>query len=112
MRHILVTNAKGGCGKSTVATNLAAYYASQGCDTALADYDPQASALSWLEERPEEQAPITGLAAFDDGLRHLPRNTGVPHYRRARQSPWPGAYCTGESRRGRSSFRSSPRPSI
>ena len=75
MRHILVTNAKGGCGKSTVATNLAAYYASEGFDTALADYDPQASALSWLEERPEEQPPITGLAAFDDRLRHLPRNT-------------------------------------
>jgi len=75
MRHILVTNAKGGCGKSTIATNLAAYYASEGYETALADYDPQASALSWLDERPEEQAPITGLAAFDDGLRHLPRNT-------------------------------------
>ena len=75
MRHILVTNAKGGCGKSTVATNLAAYYASEGFDTTLADYDPQASALSWLEERSEKQAPITGLAAFDDGLRHLPRNT-------------------------------------
>jgi len=75
MRHILVTNAKGGCGKSTVATNLAAYYASEGYETALADYDPQASALSWLDERPEEQAPITGLAGFDDGLRHLPRNT-------------------------------------
>lgn len=75
MRHILVTNAKGGCGKSTVATNLAAYYASEGYETALADYDPQASALSWLDERPEEQAPIAGLAGFDDGLRHLPRNT-------------------------------------
>lgn len=75
MRHILVTNAKGGCGKSTIATNLAAYYASEGYETALADYDPQGSALGWLDERPEEQAPITGLAAFDEGLRHLPRNT-------------------------------------
>jgi chromosome partitioning protein len=74
MRHILVTNAKGGCGKSTLATNLAAYYASEGYDTALADYDPQGSALSWLDERPESAAPITGLAGYDEGLRHLPRN--------------------------------------
>jgi chromosome partitioning protein len=75
MRSILVTNAKGGCGKSTIATNLAAYYASEGFETALADYDPQQSALSWLEERPESFASITGLAGFDAGLRHLPRNT-------------------------------------
>ncbi|MFL2546439.1 MAG: AAA family ATPase [Candidatus Rariloculaceae bacterium] len=74
MRHILVVNAKGGCGKSTLATNLAAYYASEGYATALADYDPQGSALSWLEERPESAAPITGLAGYEEGLRHVPRN--------------------------------------
>lgn len=75
MRSILVTNAKGGCGKSTMATNLAAYYASEGYETALADYDPQQSALSWLEERPEEYAEITGVAGFDGGLRGVPKNT-------------------------------------
>jgi chromosome partitioning protein len=75
MRSILVTNAKGGCGKSTIATNLAAYYASEGFETTLADFDPQLSALSWLEERPEGFATITGLAGFDTGLRNLPRNT-------------------------------------
>jgi chromosome partitioning protein len=75
MRSILVTNAKGGCGKSTIATNLAAYYASEGFETALADYDPQASALAWLEERPEEYAPIKGIEGFDSGLRSLGRNT-------------------------------------
>jgi chromosome partitioning protein len=75
MRHILVTNAKGGCGKSTIATSLAAYYASEGFATTLVDYDPQASALSWLEQRPEEYAPITGIAGFEDGLRSVPRST-------------------------------------
>jgi chromosome partitioning protein len=75
MRSILVTNAKGGCGKSTIATNLAAYYASEGFETALADYDPQASALAWLEERPEEYALIKGIEGFDSGLRSLGRNT-------------------------------------
>jgi len=74
MRSILVTNAKGGCGKSTLATNLAAYYASEGFETALADYDPQQSALSWLEDRPAEFAAITGIPAFEAGLRALPRN--------------------------------------
>jgi chromosome partitioning protein len=67
-------NAKGGCGKSTIATNLAAYYASEGYETALADYDPQQSSLDWLEQRPEDYAAITGMAAHKDGLRHLPRN--------------------------------------
>jgi chromosome partitioning protein len=75
VRSILVTNAKGGCGKSTLATNLAAYFASEGYETALADYDPQQSALAWLEERPEEYAKITGIAGFDAGLKSLPRNT-------------------------------------
>jgi chromosome partitioning protein len=74
MRHILVTNAKGGCGKSTIATNLAAYYASEGFATALADYDPQGSAVAWLEQRPEECAPITAIRGFESGLRSVPRN--------------------------------------
>ena len=74
MRHILIVNAKGGCGKSTIATNLAGYYAAEGYATVLADYDPQGSALSWLDERPETAAPITGLAAYDEGLLRLPRN--------------------------------------
>jgi chromosome partitioning protein len=74
MRHILVTNAKGGCGKSTIATSLAAYYASEGFATALADYDPQASALSWLEERPKDFAPIAAVPAFESGLKSVPRN--------------------------------------
>jgi chromosome partitioning protein len=74
MRHILVMNAKGGCGKSTLATNLAAYYASEGFETALADYDPQGSALAWLEGRPETFAAIRGVPGFESGLRSVPRN--------------------------------------
>ena len=77
MRSILVTNAKGGCGKSTLATNLAAYYASEGYETTLADYDPQQSALAWLEERPEDYGEITGLPAYESGLKGLPRTTEI-----------------------------------
>ena len=73
MRHIMVLNAKGGCGKSTLATNLASYYASEGYAVALADYDPQRSSLDWVERRPENRPPVIGLAGYEDGLRRLPR---------------------------------------
>lgn len=45
MRHIMVLNPKGGCGKSTLATNIASYFATEGNAVALADYDPQRSSL-------------------------------------------------------------------
>jgi chromosome partitioning protein len=77
MRHILVLNPKGGCGKSTLATNLASYYASQGKKVALVDYDPQRSSLDWLERRPENRPEISGIAGYEDGLRHVPRNSDV-----------------------------------
>jgi chromosome partitioning protein len=58
-------NTKGGCGKTTVATNLASYCASQGYATALFDYDRQASATRWLKQRTTGRAPIHGVAAFE-----------------------------------------------
>jgi len=64
VRRILVVNAKGGCGKTTVATNLASYYASKGIPPALLDYDPQGSSMQWLASRDEEHFPIHGVAAF------------------------------------------------
>jgi chromosome partitioning protein len=75
MHSILVANAKGGCGKSTLATNLAAFYASEGFQTTLADFDPQASSLAWLRQRPDDYYEITGIAGFEHGLRGLPNNT-------------------------------------
>lgn len=77
MRHIMVLNPKGGCGKSTLATNLASYYAKQGKKVALADYDPQESSLDWLAQRPGTRPLITGLAGHKDGLKHLARDTDV-----------------------------------
>jgi chromosome partitioning protein len=47
----LVVNGKGGCGKSTIATNLAAAYARRGHSVVLIDHDPQASSSQWLEHR-------------------------------------------------------------
>ncbi len=77
MRHIMVMNAKGGCGKSTLATNIATYYANQGQIVALADYDPQQSSLDWLDERSDYLDPIVGVPAFKSGLRQVPRNADV-----------------------------------
>ena len=62
MRHIVVMNAKGGCGKSTLATNIASYFANEGASVALADYDPQRSSLDWLDRRPADKAAIAGVA--------------------------------------------------
>lgn len=55
---ILVANAKGGCGKTTLATNLATAFANQGLRTGLAEGDRQRSSLQWLKQRPPTAAPI------------------------------------------------------
>ena len=77
MRHIMVMNAKGGCGKSTLAINIASYFANDGHAVALADYDPQRSAIDWLERRPANRPKIAGVEAYQDGLRHAPRNADI-----------------------------------
>jgi len=70
MRTILVLNAKGGCGKSTIATSLASYYAwEKESKVVLADYDPQGSSLAWLEVRDEAWPAIQGIAAWKDPVR-------------------------------------------
>lgn len=76
MRSILVLNAKGGSGKTTVATNLAGYYASAGLKVTLADFDPQGSSTDWLSVRPKDRPKIRGVEAFDTGLR-VARSTDV-----------------------------------
>lgn len=61
MRKILVVNSKGGCGKTTVATNLAVALAARGEDVALADADRQKSSLSWVKRRPKNLPRIEAL---------------------------------------------------
>jgi chromosome partitioning protein len=61
MLRVLVTNIKGGCGKTTIATNLAAAFAAGGFATGLAEVDRQRSSLSWLKLRNGDARPITGL---------------------------------------------------
>ncbi len=76
MRSILVLNSKGGCGKTTLATNLASYFAGRKKSVALVDLDPQQSSMDWLEARPEKRPHIHGVPAAD-GSPRVPRNTDV-----------------------------------
>jgi chromosome partitioning protein len=74
----LVINPKGGSGKTTVATNLASYFAVNGMATAVMDYDPQGSTLNWLRVRPPQAPRIHGANAAPQktGLRTI--NMHVP----------------------------------
>ena len=60
---IVILNPKGGCGKSTLVTNLAAFYAEHGKVPAIMDYDPQGSSTAWLERRPDHLPKIHGIVA-------------------------------------------------
>jgi chromosome partitioning protein len=67
-QKIVVLNTKGGSGKTTVATNLAAYYAWKGGRVALMDMDPQGSSMRWLKVRPAEMPAIHPIAAYEKRL--------------------------------------------
>ncbi len=76
MRTILVANPKGGCGKTTLATNLAAYFAGQNQRVVMWDMDRQKSSLGWLALRPEEFPSITHLDAERDEIHpDIPQNS-------------------------------------
>ncbi len=76
MRTILVLNPKGGCGKSTIATNIAGYFAMRGKNVSLADCDPQCSSSDWLRVRPEHLATINHVPV-KKGKLHVPGDTEI-----------------------------------
>jgi len=59
MKVIVVANPKGGAGKSTLSTNIAGYFASQGHKVMLGDADTQQSSKLWLTQRPEALPKIS-----------------------------------------------------
>ena len=74
MKTILVASSKGGVGKTTIATHLAAYSALQGLATVLADADPQGSSTRWAERRAEMESAVLPI----DGTRKRKWINSVP----------------------------------
>ena len=68
LNRIVILNPKGGCGKSTLATNIAACYANRGPEPAVMDYDPQGSTMAWLCRRPAQSPVIHGIAAYKQSM--------------------------------------------
>ncbi len=64
MQKILVASSKGGCGKTTIATNLAAHFAQDGKNTVLVDADRQGSSQRWAEKRAGLPAPVLALSGL------------------------------------------------
>jgi len=63
LHKIVVMNPKGGCGKTTLATNLAGWYALRGVTATLLDLDPHGYCTRWLEKRGADRPHVYGCAA-------------------------------------------------
>ena len=77
MPVVLVANPKGGVGKSTIATNVAGYFASRGHAVMLGDIDRQQSSARWLAQRPAALPAIQGWELASAEQLRTPR--GVSH---------------------------------
>jgi chromosome partitioning protein len=75
MPVVVIANPKGGVGKSTLATNVAGYYASKGHAVMLGDVDRQQSARLWLGLRPPNARPIATWDASSDMIVKPPKGT-------------------------------------
>ncbi|HSR66201.1 MAG TPA: ParA family protein [Xanthomonadaceae bacterium] len=78
MKTILVASSKGGVGKSTLATHLAAHAALAGQRTVLVDADPQGSSTRWAQKRAGLESavlPVDGTQADRGWQRALPAGT-------------------------------------
>lgn len=61
LKQIVILNPKGGCGKTTLATNLACHLALRGSRPLLIDNDPKGYTTRWLAMRPADSLPVTGM---------------------------------------------------
>jgi chromosome partitioning protein len=65
MQRIVVLNPKGGSGKTTIAVNLAGYFASQQQRPLLMDYDPQGSSGRWVSKRDPARPKVHLISAHE-----------------------------------------------
>ncbi len=79
---IVILNPKGGCGKTTLATNLASYFAMVGPPPTLVDCDPHGYSMRWLHKRPSSRPKIFGIAA---------ENFCTSTDKRSQLRAWPGS---------------------
>ena len=75
MPVVVVANPKGGVGKSTLATNIAGYFASRGHAVMLGDADRQQSSRLWLGLRPAAARPISTWELGEEHLARPPKGT-------------------------------------
>jgi len=65
LHKIVILNPKGGCGKTTLATNIASLYAQRDPTPTLVDCDSQGYSMRWLEKRPANRPTIYGIDAYE-----------------------------------------------
>jgi len=75
MLTTLVASSKGGCGKSTLVTQLASHWAQAGQHTAIVDADRQHSSFHWAELRPDNVPGVLALEGGRRGLQKVPPDT-------------------------------------
>ena len=78
MKTVLVASSKGGAGKTTIATHLAAHAAIEGRRTAIIDADPQQSSTRWAERRAGLESavlPVAGARRAKAAWKSLPEDT-------------------------------------
>ena len=68
LHKIVVLNPKGGAGKTTLATNIAGYFAMRGPAPMLVDCDSQGFSMRWIEKRPDNRPEVHGVAAYEETM--------------------------------------------
>ncbi|HET6433005.1 ParA family protein [Dyella sp.] len=75
MLTVLVASSKGGCGKSTLVTQLASHWAQSGKRTAIVDADRQHSSFRWAARRPDSVPGVLAMEGGRKALQKLPGDT-------------------------------------
>lgn len=76
MKTVLVASSKGGVGKTTIVTQLAAQAALEGLNTVLVDADPQGSSTRWAQRRADLDSAVLPIDGTRKGWsKRVPEDT-------------------------------------